>query len=368
MNRYADFHGKPDYDNPEVLGISRLPTHTRYMAFSSVREALRGDVRHSSGVLNLDGSYRFKLYDKPSLAPEFWQEDFDDADFADIEVPGNWEVQGFAKPVYTNTVYPWENREEKSYIRPKKGANVVPNPPFIPEENPTGCYRREFNLPVRFEGRRLILRFEGAETAYYVWLNGQCVGFAKDSKLPCEFDVTEAARPGRNLLCVQVMHFADSSYLEDQDYWYLSGIFRSVMLISKPKISIEDYKITALPDLHHLTGDVTCDVTVTREEGFADCGVRVTLYDAEDRCVGGGRGEIRAEAEYRTDRVPTANSARVQFRVEHVHLWSTETPALYRAVIELTDAGTRSWTWKPAISALRPWRSKTAWYCSTASA
>ena len=180
MNRYADFHGKPDYDNPEVLGISRLPAHTRYMAFSSVREALRGDVRHSSGVLNLDGSYRFKLYDKPSLAPEFWQEDFDDADFADIEVPGNWEVQGFAKPVYTNTVYPWENREEKSYIRPKKGANVVPNPPFIPEENPTGCYRREFNLPVRFEGRRLILRFEGAETAYYVWLNGQCVGFAKE--------------------------------------------------------------------------------------------------------------------------------------------------------------------------------------------
>lgn len=338
MNRYADFHGKPDYDNPEVLGISRLPAHTRYMAFSSVREALRGDVRHSSGVLNLDGGYRFKLYDKPSLAPEFWQEDFDDADFADIEVPGNWEVQGFAKPVYTNTVYPWENREEKSCIRPKKGANVVPNPPFIPEENPTGCYRREFNLPVRFEGRRLILRFEGAETAYYVWLNGQCVGFAKDSKLPCEFDVTEAARPGRNLLCVQVMHFADSSYLEDQDYWYLSGIFRSVMLISKPKISIEDYKITALPDLHHLTGDVTCDVTVTREEGFADCGVRVTLYDAEDHRVGGGRGEIRAEAEYRTDRVPTANSARVQFRVEHVHLWSTETPALYRAVIELTDA------------------------------
>ena len=114
MNRYADFHGKPDYDNPEVLGISRLPAHTRYMAFSSVRETLRADLRHSSGVLNLDGSYRFKLYDKPSLVPEFWQEDFDDADFADIEVPGNWEVQGFAKTCYTNTVYPWENREEKS--------------------------------------------------------------------------------------------------------------------------------------------------------------------------------------------------------------------------------------------------------------
>ena len=115
MNRYADFHGKPDYDNPEVLGISRLPAHTRYMAFSSVREALRGDVRHSSGVLNLDGSYRFKLYDKPSLAPEFWQEDFDDADFADIEVPGNWEVQGFAKPVYTNTVYPAVHPGGKSH-------------------------------------------------------------------------------------------------------------------------------------------------------------------------------------------------------------------------------------------------------------
>ena len=180
----------------------------------------------------------------------FWQEGFDDSAWGRIAVPGCWETQGYGKPVYTNTVYPWENREEDAYVRPKAGGPLEPNPPHIPRENPTGCYRRTFRLPVRFEGRRLILRLEGAETAYYVFVNGACAGFAKDSKLPSEFDVTDLCRPGENLLAVQVMHFADSSYLEDQDYWYLSGITRSVMLISKPRIGIEDYKITAIPELH----------------------------------------------------------------------------------------------------------------------
>ena len=254
MNPYAGFHHTPDYRTTEVLSISRLPAHTRWGAFSSVREALRGSVYDSSNILLLNGAYRFRLYPRPEDVEPFWQEGFDDSSFDEIDVPGNWEVQGFDKPVYTNTVYPWLDRAQDCYIRPKAGGPLEPNAPVIPDDNPTGCYVRTFNLPVRFEGRRLVLRFEGAETAYYVWLNGQCVGFAKDSKLPSEFDVTAYARPGLNRLCVQVMHFADSSYLEDQDYWYLSGIYRSVMLISKPFLCIEDYKITATPDLHHLTG------------------------------------------------------------------------------------------------------------------
>ncbi len=337
MNPYLLFHQKPDYENPDVMSISRLPAHTRWGAFGSVREALGGDLSSSSGILSLDGTYRFRLYDRPDQVEPFWEEDFDDSEFSTIAVPGNWETQGFGKPVYTNTVYPWETVEDRCTIRPRAGGKREPNPPFIPGENPVGCYRRTFDLPVRFEGRRLVLRFEGVETACYVWLNGKSVGFFKDSKLPSEFDVTDVARPGRNLLCVQVMHFADSSYLEDQDYWYLSGIYRSVMLVAKPHLAIEDYKITAMPDLNHLTGEVTCDVTVTRADGFADYGVRVTLYDGAKECVGAGRAGIQAVAEYRQDRVPTANTARVLIHVDKVRLWTTETPVLYRAVIELTD-------------------------------
>ena len=336
-NRYAAFHQKPDYQNPDVMSISRLPAHTRWGAFSSVREALRGSIYDSSNILMLNGTYRFKLYSRPECVDAFWEDGFDDSDFDEIQVPGNWEVQGHGTPVYTNTVYPWEDKTENCYIQPKAGGPLEPNAPHIPAENPTGCYVRTFRLPVRFEDRRLVLRFEGVETAYYVWLNGVCVGFAKDSKLPSEFDVTKIARPGLNRLCVQVMHFADSSYLEDQDYWYLSGIYRNVMLISKPHLCIEDYRITALPDLHHLTGEVQCDVTVTRQKGFADCGVRMTIYDNRGEKVGAGRGAIMPKAEYRTDVVPTANTGRICVHVDHVELWDTDTPVLYRAVIELTD-------------------------------
>lgn len=342
MNPYLHFHSQPDYENPDVLSLSRLPAHTRWGAYGSVREALAGDIWESSGILSLDGTYRFRLYDRPDQVESFWEEDFDDSAFDEIAVPGNWETQGFGTPVYTNTVYPWENREEDCYIQPRAGGPLEPNPPRIPKDNPTGCYRRTFNLPVRFEGRRLVLRFEGVETAFYVWLNGQCVGFAKDSKLPSEFDVTAQARPGKNLLCVQVMHFADSSYLEDQDYWYLSGIYRSVMLVSKPLMAIEDYKITATPDLHHLTGEVVCDVTVTRKPGFADCGVRLTVYDRNGERVGEGKGEVQPRAEYRQDRVPTANTGRVRVKIDRVELWTTETPVLYRAVVELTNKAGRA--------------------------
>ena len=337
MNPYADFHHMPDYRTPEVLSISRLPAHTRWGAFSSVREALRGSVYDSSNILMLNGAYRFRLYPRPEDVEPFWREGFDDSAFDEIDVPGNWETQGFDLPVYTNTAYPWLDRTQDCYIRPKAGGPLEPNAPVIPDDNPTGCYVRTFNLPVRFEGRRLVLRFEGAETAYYVWLNGQCVGFAKDSKLPSEFDVTAYARPGLNRLCVQVLHFADSSYLEDQDYWYLSGIYRNVMLISKPFLCIEDYKVTATPDLHHLTGDVTCDVTVSRKPGFADCGVRMTIYDQNGEKVGAGRGSVQPRADYRTDKAPTANTGRIRVHIDCVDLWTTETPTLYRAVIELTD-------------------------------
>lgn len=337
MNPYQSFHSKPDYENPDVLSISRLPAHTRWGAFASVKEALKGDLHASSNILWLDGTYRFKLYENPQQVPAFWQDGFDDGEYADIAVPGNWQTQGFDKPVYTNTVYPWEDLEENCYIQPNAGGAKLPNPPHIPQQNPTGCYRRTFKLPVRFEGKRQVLRFEGVETAYYVWVNGKCVGFAKDSKLPSEFDITDVARPGENLLCVQVMHFADSSYLEDQDYWYLSGIFRNVMVISKPHMAIEDYKITATPDLHHLTGKLSADVTVTRANGFADCGLRMTVYDAAGERVASGAGKVQPKAEYRTDRVATANTARIEVQLDKVSMWTTETPVLYRVILELTD-------------------------------
>jgi len=341
MNTYQDFHRLPDYKNPEVTGISRLPAHTRFGAFASEEEALRGSIYDSSNLMLLDGAWRFRLYDKPEDAGEFYRKDFEECGYGDIAVPGNWQTQGYGKAVYTNVEYPWENEEEDCYIRPGKEGEWAPDPPHIPSLNPTGCYRKIFSLPAHFEKKRLILRFEGVETAYYVWLNGKEAGFSKDSKLPCEFDVTDLARAGENLLCVQVMHFADSSYLEDQDYWYLSGIFRHVMLIAKPHMAIEDYKITALPDLNRLSGDVSCDISVSRKPGYALCSVGMKIYDQSGSLLAESWAPVRARAEYRTDYAPTMNAGRVQIHLDHIALWRTETPALYRAVILLRDENGR---------------------------
>lgn len=338
MNPYLMFHDRPDYMNPSVMEISRLPAHTRWGAFASLEEALQGDIFASSNLLDLNGIWRFKLYDRPEDVKSFWLREDDVSDYTDIQVPGNWELQGHGIPVYTNTIYPWEDQSEKCYVEPHKGGNKEPNPPYIPGENPTGCYRRTFTLPEKFSGKRLVLRFEGVETAYYVWLNGCCVGFAKDSKLPSEFDVTDAAVAGENLLCVQVMHFADSSYMEDQDYWYLSGIYRSVMLIAKPKMGIEDYKIAALPDLVRGGGSVSCDVKVSRLDGFADCTVRVKVFDAAGKQLAAGDGAITAKAVYRQDEIPSANHGRVLLSLAKAALWSPEEPYLYRAVVELINA------------------------------
>lgn len=335
MNRYQAFHTLPDYINPQVMSINRLPAHTRYGAYSSVLQAVKGEK--SENVISLDGEWQFALYGTPEEAPAFYETDFDTAGFSTIPVPGCWELYGYDKPVYTNAVYPWENSEENCYIAPHKGGDKEPNPPYIPGKNPTGCYRTAICVPQHFSDKRIILRFEGVETAYYLWVNGKSVGFAKDSKLPSEFDITDFVQVGENSISVQVMHFADSSYLEDQDYWYLSGITRSVYMIAKPVAAIEDMKIVATPNLALLSGEVSCDIIVSRTEGFADNRVRLRVYDASGKPVATEYGEIAPSAHFRLDEGPTANNGRVTLQMSNVKLWNTETPYLYRAVVELLD-------------------------------
>ena len=153
--------------------------------------------------------------------------------WADIAVPGNWQLQGFDdKPIYTNTHYPF-----------------TPNPPYVPEDNPTGCYRMDFDLDPAWAGREIFISFESVDSAFYLWINGQEVGYSQDSRLPAEFKITPFLRAGKNTLAAQVMRYSDGSYLEDQDFWLLSGIQRDVILYSKPKVSLRDFTVrTRLDD------------------------------------------------------------------------------------------------------------------------
>ncbi|MCL1793211.1 MAG: hypothetical protein FWG34_05020 [Oscillospiraceae bacterium] len=337
MNNRQDFHTKPDWENISVTSINRIAAHTKWNPFDSAENAKNFENAASPYVSCLNGKYEFKLYGSPDEAKteEFFLPGFEGFE-KKINVPGNWEIQGFGEPIYTNVHMPWNPKlDEACNIYPEKGKHSAPNPPFAPSANPTGCYRHYFDVPENFSGRQIYIRFDGVEAAFYLWVNGKPVGYSEDSKLPCEFDITEFVSEGKNLLALQVIRFPDSIYLEDQDYWYLSGIYRSVWLVAKPKLCIEDYFVKAIPDLLFEGGKFSADVKLSRVDGFADCTVEAYIFDENGDEIGKGENKPMREAQYRTDFAPTANTARIQIEFAKIKLWSPEFPSLYKAVFVL---------------------------------
>ena len=361
----------------DITALNRVPAHTRWRAYENSTQALaceeartdfnnepengsKNDTKSGSKfVRSLNGTYKFKLFPNPDAATEdFIRPDFEGADFVDIPVPGNWELQGHGEPVYTNVYYPWHlkgegkhliapggegQEEDRHLIDPeRKQESNIPNPPFVPQDNPTGCYFRTFEIPAHFEGREVFLRFDAVECVYQLWVNGHFVGYSEDSKLPSEFNITEWIKTGKNTLSVKVMRWSKSVYLEDQDYWHISGICGDVWLIAKPAARIQDYRIKAEPDTRigrHLktaTGTVTADIQLSRVPGFADYTVKLDMYDGQE-CIGSAMSSVQAKAEYTQISKPTANTARIKFEVTDISLWSPENPALYTAVITLLD-------------------------------
>ncbi|GHV05001.1 beta-galactosidase [Spirochaetia bacterium] len=333
-NRYSNFHSRRDWENSDVLSINRENAHSRWGAYENGEQALKG--RPSSYIKSLNGLWQFRAYPNPDAVDDFYRPDYKAEGFAPITVPGNWELQGFDKPIYTNVVYPWKlDKDEKYSLRAKTGE-WVPNPPYVPADyNTAGCYRLSFTIPDSFEGRDVYIRFEGVETVYYLWVNGRPVGYSQDSKLPSEFNITSFLQAGENLLALEVIRFADTTYFEDQDYWYLCGIYRNVSLVSKPPLHIADWKITALPD-DTGGGTLSADVTVSRVPLFAESRVRLALYDGKTK-IAEGEGEVQATAQYRTDIVPTANTGRINLKIHSVKKWSPSSPKLYTVLITLYD-------------------------------
>ncbi|MCL2603487.1 MAG: DUF4981 domain-containing protein [Defluviitaleaceae bacterium] len=332
----------------DYTALNRQPAHSRWRAYESEAQALacEGGENASRYVKSLNGTYKFKLYPTVEAAECFpaeafppagssGQPDFDPEThgYADIPVPSNWELHGFGEPIYTNVPYPWPYDSDGAHmIKPGEGQSNIPNPPNVPAENPTGCYIHRFDIPANFEGRDIFLRFDAVEAAYHVWLNGQYVGYAEDSKLPSEFDITPFAKVGGNALAVKVMRWAKSTYVEDQDYWHLSGICGDVSLIAKPKARIIDYKITALPT-DGGKGVITADVQMSRVTGFADYRVKVAVYKGKER-ITEGTAPISAKAGYSRGEA-AANTARVKLEIPDIIQWTPETPELYTAVISL---------------------------------
>ena len=282
-----------DWENQYVTQINREPMHSPLGAYESEEQARTCDRQASRFTTLLDGEWKFHLAPSPETVPtDFFAPDHDDRAWGPITVPGNWELQGHGKPIYTNIAYPWKMDDTRAHhmLVTRKSLDEKPDrallrAPCVPEDNPTGCYRTTFELPTDWDGREVFLNFEAVESAFYVWVNGKPVGYGQDSKLSSEYGITDFLVCGTNTLAVQVMRWSDGTYLEDQDYWHLSGIQRSVVLYAKPKAHIRDFKVE--PRLDDDLGSATLKVYtyMNLTDYMADYSVSLSLFDPDGKAV-----------------------------------------------------------------------------------
>ncbi len=308
-----------DWENPRVFGINKLPAHAAGVPYPDEASALQRDPSGSPWFHRLDGDWRFRLVANPLSAPDaFWEIGYDDSSWDCIDVPGNWTMQGYDKPIYCNVQMP------------------IPNtPPYVPgDDNPTGLYRRSFTLPEDWLGRRTIVCFDGVESAFYLWINGQKVGYSQDSRLPAEFDISEYVRPGENVLAAEVIRWSDGSFLEDQDHWRMAGIYRSVSLYSLPVVYIQDVFARAELDDGLRSGTIRATVKIggpePQAEGYI---VEMQLFDARDRAVLG-----KPAKDYASFDPNEVTRLDLQGAVAAPRKWSHESPYLYTLVVTLKDA------------------------------
>ncbi len=217
-----------DWENPNVNQINRLPAKATFYNFDSKEEAINGDREQSSSFKSLNGDWNFKWVAKPSEAlTNFQKNSFDASKWDNIDVPSNWEMHGYGTPIYTNSTYPF--------------FNDYPN--INHHDNPIGHYIKMFNIENNWADKDIILHFGGVSSAFYVWVNGQFVGYSEDTRLPSEFDITKHVKQGENKIAVKVYRWCDGSYLEAQDHWRMSGIEREVYLQAFPKVRLSDFAI-----------------------------------------------------------------------------------------------------------------------------
>lgn len=310
--------------NPTVFGVNVLKPHATSMPYSSIEEALKGDRRGSEWYQTLAGTWKFHHVNKPSERhTSFFEDSFDASSFDEIEVPSSWQLYGYDKPIYTNVTYPWS------------GTDFI-NPPAAPTNfNPVGHYRRTFTVPANWDGKRIRLHFEGVESAFYVWINGKYVGYSENSFTDHEFDITDKLRAGTNNISVQVFRWCDGSWMEDQDYIRLAGIFRDVYLYATPKAHIQDFQIDANLLSNYKDGDLKASVWV---DNFTTA--PVSNYSVELQLYADNGTEVGSKMQKSISSIaPNGGEQKVQFQttVMSPKLWSGEYPNLYTLVLVLKD-------------------------------
>lgn len=297
------------WENHQIDGINRMPARAHFLTFPSKEKALLNNNRYTHAFKNLNGVWKFMFLDAPEYSPEgFFNSDFDVTKMDDITVPGNWQLQGYGKMHYSDLWY-----------------NFPINPPYVPTENPTGIYKRTFFVEESYRDKKIIIRFCGVDSAYHLWINGKEVGYSKVARNESEFDITDLIRVGEeNDVTVRVYQWSDGTYLEDQDMWWESGIFRDVELIGVPKDGINDYKVIADLDDEYKNGifKVEAFLRTTKEVN-----VTFELVDAGENTV------------FTKTVVAKEGKACIDEVIADVNHWTAETPYLYKLFITVEDDG-----------------------------
>jgi beta-galactosidase len=312
-----------DWENPQLYELNKEKPHATFMLFSDKRNVIADDYSKSPYYKSLNGTWKFVYVDKYANRPlEFYKTDLNDSKWNTIQVPSNWEREGFGIPIYTNVVYP----------HPR-------NPPFIGENNPVGTYRKQFTIPANWDGREVILQFGSITGCAFVYVNGQKVGITKASKSPAEFNITKYLKKGNNLLAVQVFRWHDGSYLEDQDFFRISGIERDVFLYALPKLSVWDFFLKADLDDQYKNGlfSAAVDLRQFKNSLIKNGTVTVEILDKAGKTVFTQQQNFSAG----NDSLQTIH---FNGTINNPLKWSAEFPNLYDCIISLKANGSTTYT------------------------
>ncbi|CAM4366074.1 beta-galactosidase [Pedobacter westerhofensis] len=319
-----------EIEDPENIGINKEASHATLMPYGSLKEALTARRSASSLSRSLNGQWKFNWVDWPQKRPvNFYKMDYDVSQWKDIKVPSNFQILGYGTPDYSNFTLIFQSDFPRVMSDPKNKKYTT-----VTERNPVGSYRRDFTVPEDWKGRRIFINFEGVDAGFFLWVNGKKVGYSVNSRNAAEFDLTSYVKPGKNMIAVEVYRFVSGSYLENQDMWRLSGIFRNVTLWSAPQEHIRDYFIKTNLDAKYKDADVTVSTKVKNYGAAAtpERQLSVTLYNGTVP-VPGATGKKTVPALKPGQEV----SVDVAFHVSGPQKWTAETPKLYTSVITLNE-------------------------------
>ncbi len=312
-----------DWENEQVFAINKEAPHAAAFPFQDFKKALKNDVSNAANYLLLSGTWKFNWVRKPADRPiDFYKNDFNTQKWDDISIPSNWELKGYGFPIYLDVEYPFPANWPK-----------IPN-----EYNPVGSYKRAFTLPDDWQNQQIFIHFGAVRSAFYLWINGEKVGYSQGSKTPAEFDVTKYVKPGQNTVAVEVYRWSDGSYLEDQDMWRLSGIDRDVYLYATPKIHLRDFFVTADLDDNYENGELNITAKIKNYQqatGNTEIEVLAQLLDNMDKNAAFSSMSLANLQAKTTISATEEVSVNLQQPILNPRKWTAETPNLYTLLLVL---------------------------------